>query len=284
MKFDLGRIAREFAEGTLVIKRVYLGVLKADVYYPENDADDPIAVSGLLFAIKGKATFEFDDGIYRVEGGKVLHGASGMRLRHRVKDDLEYALIHYELSTSSAEASSEGNVPNHKTSYQFEYGDNPVLIEKLFLLNQAWNMPGDLSAIRCKELFFGILHEMLCTAQTGRVQENRSEIDGMIAFIHQFYREHHSVESLAERCGMKAKRFSYMFNKYTGRFPIDYLIRHRLDRARQLLISSNYAIMRVAENAGYSDAHYFGRLFKKYEGCSPGEYRNRSHDRPQPFR
>lgn len=52
MKFDLGRIAREFAEGTLVIKRVYLGVLKADVYYPENDADDPIAVSGLLFAIK----------------------------------------------------------------------------------------------------------------------------------------------------------------------------------------------------------------------------------------
>lgn len=74
MKFNLGRIAGEFAEETLVIKRVYLRVLKSDVYYPKNDADDPIAVSGLPFATKGKATFAFDDGIYRVEGGKVLHG------------------------------------------------------------------------------------------------------------------------------------------------------------------------------------------------------------------
>lgn len=117
-----------------------------------------------------------------------------------------------------------------------------MLIETLFLLNQAWNMPGDLCAIRCKELFFGILHKILCTAQSGRVQENRSEIDGMIAFIHQFDKEHHSVESLAARCGMTAKSFSYMFNKHTRQFPINYLIRHRLDRAKQLLISSDYAI------------------------------------------
>ncbi|WP_138754491.1 helix-turn-helix domain-containing protein [Paenibacillus sinopodophylli] len=284
MKIDFNAIAKEFAEGALVIKRVYLGVLKSNVYYPENDADEPIAVSGLLFAIKGKATFEFDDMVYVVEGGKAVNGAAGMRLRHCVEEDLEYALVHYELLAPNSATLSESDTPCHMTSYLMEYGDNPVMAEKLYLLNQAWNTPSDIALIRCKELFFGILHEMLSTAQAGRVQENRSEIDGMIAFIHRFYMENHSVESLAARCGMKAKRFSYLFNKYTGRFPIDYLIRHRLDRAKQLLASSDYAIVRVAESVGYSDTHYFGRLFKKYEGCSPGEYRSRLGNRPHLFR
>ncbi|MFD2329084.1 helix-turn-helix domain-containing protein [Cohnella sp. GCM10020058] len=116
------------------------------------------------------------------------------------------------------------------------------------------------------------------------MQANRSEIDAIISYMQRFYMENHTVESLAERCGIKAKRFSYLFSKYTGSFPIDYLIRHRLDRAKQLLAASDCAIFQVAESVGYADTHYFSRLFKKYEGCSPGEYRNRLGNRPLLFR
>lgn len=51
------------------------------------------------------------------------------------------------------------------------------------------------------------------------------------------YMDNHTVESLAARCGMEAKRFSYLFHKYMDMFPIEYLIRYRIFRAKQLLAS-----------------------------------------------
>ena len=67
VKNDIDGIAREFAEGPLTIKAVYLGALKPNVSYPENTSDEPITFSGLLFAIIGKATFKFNDRVYEVE-------------------------------------------------------------------------------------------------------------------------------------------------------------------------------------------------------------------------
>jgi AraC-like DNA-binding protein len=284
VKKDVDGIAREFAEGSLTIKNVSLGALKLNVSYPENTSDDPISFSGLLFVIKGKATFKFDDIVYELTAGHAVHGAAGMQLRHHVKgpEDLEYLLVHYELWEPGSEIARDRRYD--KTSYLLNYGDHAAMTEKMYLLNQAWHTPGNITSVRCKELFFGILHDMLSAARGGSVQPNHGDIEGIIAYIQIFYMENHSVESLAARCGMKAKRFSYLFNKYTGRFPIDYLIRHRLDRAKQLLAASDCAIYQVAESVGYADTHYFSRLFKKYEGCSPGEYRSRLGNRPLLFR
>ncbi|THF81635.1 AraC family transcriptional regulator [Cohnella fermenti] len=284
MKNDVEAIAREFAEGVLTIKAVHLGAMKPNVHYPENTSDEPIALSGLLFVIRGRAMFKFDGKAYELKAGKAVHGAVGMKLRHQVTgpEDLEYLLVHYELWEPGSE--SQNGIRYNRTSYMMNYGNQPTTVEKMYLLNQAWNTPGQLTSVRCKELFFGLVHDMLSAARGGSVQVHRGEIDDVVSYIQRFYMEPHTVDSLAARCGMNAKRFSYLFNKYTGMFPIDYLIRHRLDRAKQLLATSDCAILQVAGSVGYADTHYFSRLFKKNEGCSPGEYRRRLGNRPLPFR
>ncbi len=70
-----------------------------------------------------------------------------------------------------------------------------------------------------------------------------------------------------------------MFQKETGLTPRAYLLWQRMQLAQNLLDSgisnkfSNYTISQIAEACGYSDPLYFSRVFKKYFGVSPSEYK-----------
>lgn len=65
-----------------------------------------------------------------------------------------------------------------------------------------------------------------------------------------------------------------LFKQQVGITPKDYLINIRLNKAKELLITSEYTINEIAEIVGYEDALYFSRLFKKRIGMSPTQYKN----------
>uniref|UniRef100_UPI000A7BF186 helix-turn-helix transcriptional regulator n=1 Tax=Clostridium sp. NkU-1 TaxID=1095009 RepID=UPI000A7BF186 len=56
---------------------------------------------------------------------------------------------------------------------------------------------------------------------------------------------------------------------------IEYVTRTRIKNARRFLEDSRYSIKEVCIMSGYSDPNYFSRIFKKYEGMTPSEYRER---------
>ena len=56
--------------------------------------------------------------------------------------------------------------------------------------------------------------------------------------------------------------------------PLEYLTELRMERARQLIISSSMRIKDIAEWCGYTDSYYFSRCFKKYYGVSPEMFRS----------
>lgn len=60
--------------------------------------------------------------------------------------------------------------------------------------------------------------------------------------------------------------------KYIDDF-IDYLTNYRMEKAKQLLISADSLIYEISEAVGYSNSNYFSKLFKKYTGVSPEEYK-----------
>jgi transcriptional regulator GlxA family with amidase domain len=63
------------------------------------------------------------------------------------------------------------------------------------------------------------------------------------------------------------------FKKATGLSPLQYLQGIRLEKAKELLKTSNLAISEVAYSVGYPDSAYFSALFKRVVTISPGEYR-----------
>ena len=69
---------------------------------------------------------------------------------------------------------------------------------------------------------------------------------------------------------------SKIFKEETGESPINYLIKIRLEKARDILLkSSDSTIKNIANEVGYEDAYHFSKLFKKYYGISPLYYRKR---------
>jgi len=82
-----------------------------------------------------------------------------------------------------------------------------------------------------------------------------------------------SVEDMACKHNLSVSHFSNLFRKATGMPPIDYFIHLKMQKACQLLYANDQKIKTVAAHLGYEDPYYFSRIFKKYIGSSPEQYR-----------
>jgi transcriptional regulator GlxA family with amidase domain len=66
-----------------------------------------------------------------------------------------------------------------------------------------------------------------------------------------------------------------LFKQNTGLTPNDYLQRLRIAKARELLTTTSQSVTEIAFAAGFASSQYFSRVFRKYTGQMPSEYRRR---------
>lgn len=83
-----------------------------------------------------------------------------------------------------------------------------------------------------------------------------------------------SLEQIADALHISASHLSRTFKKAAGISLTDYINQFRINRAKELLRSTDIYIYAVSEMVGYHDATYFSSMFKKLVGVSPSEYRN----------
>ncbi|MBQ8306299.1 MAG: response regulator [Blautia sp.] len=84
-----------------------------------------------------------------------------------------------------------------------------------------------------------------------------------------------SLQETASAVGLSPNRFSTLFSHELGMTFIEYLINKRMERACELLMTTDLKSFEVAYRSGYNDPHYFSATFKKSMGMSPTEYRQR---------
>ena len=94
------------------------------------------------------------------------------------------------------------------------------------------------------------------------------------------YMEEHLGEGImrddvAEVCHMSPTHFSRTFRDQVGRTFVDVLNRMRVDQAAELLVRTDKELALIALECGFNDQSYFTKVFRKYKGKPPGEYRRR---------
>ncbi|WP_308634824.1 AraC family transcriptional regulator [Paenibacillus silvisoli] len=100
------------------------------------------------------------------------------------------------------------------------------------------------------------------------------QIKQAIRWLSYQYAQPVSIEDLSRSLGYHRTHLSKMFKQATGISPMQFLLKVRMERARELLYGQNHlSIDQVASSVGYPDALYFSKQFRKTFGCSPSEYR-----------
>jgi two-component system response regulator YesN len=87
------------------------------------------------------------------------------------------------------------------------------------------------------------------------------------------------MNGVAAKFNLSSSHFSTVFSQEVGETFRDYLNTLRIDRARELLRTTNLKCSEIAYQCGYNDSHYFSTVFKKKTGFSPQQFRGQSQDR-----
>ena len=80
---------------------------------------------------------------------------------------------------------------------------------------------------------------------------------------------------MVERSGLTERTFKRRFARATGLSPMEYIHTLRLEEAKQMLEGGDLPVEAVANEVGYEDASFFGRLFRRKVGLTPAQYRKR---------
>ena len=91
--------------------------------------------------------------------------------------------------------------------------------------------------------------------------------------IEQRYMEPLTVRILAHSCSMSENAFTRAFKRVYGCTPVQYLIKVRLEEAKELLATTDRSFDDIAKSCGFKSAKYFGDMLKKNEHVTPRELR-----------
>jgi AraC family transcriptional regulator len=95
----------------------------------------------------------------------------------------------------------------------------------------------------------------------------------MLEFIDTNYSRDLSLTELAAVAGMSTFHFAREFKRATGTSPHQYLLKIRIERAKELLSKSEMPLVDVGFQSGFSHQSHFSRLFRKLTGTTPQSYR-----------
>jgi transcriptional regulator GlxA family with amidase domain len=108
---------------------------------------------------------------------------------------------------------------------------------------------------------------------------NRQAGDPVIARCQQWIAEHYDEESpvsaMVQMSGLAERSFKRRFARATGMSPLEYVHTMRLEEAKHLLETGDASVEAIANEVGYEDASFFGRLFRRKVGITPAQYRRR---------
>lgn len=153
-----------------------------------------------------------------------------------------------------------------------EYGEVKNLLD--IIVNEFNNKNAGWQSV--VKSYFILLTVYLSRIYNFKDIDNRSSaiyIAKPIAYIEEHFREPISLSELADMANISLRHFTRLFRNTYHMTPISYINSLKLNYACGLLKNTTMSISEVSYSSGFSDSNYFSRIFKKFFGKTPVEYR-----------
>ena len=134
----------------------------------------------------------------------------------------------------------------------------------------------------CRNLIAGMWYAMAVnlriesTSNQGEPSPGLSEkrLKDMLSFIHENFRSEITVEDIARSANISKSECFRCFRTLISSKPLTYLNEYRLKKAAELLLNTDMQITEVCFASGFNHISYFGKVFRKYYGVTPKQFRH----------
>jgi AraC family transcriptional regulator len=96
---------------------------------------------------------------------------------------------------------------------------------------------------------------------------------GVVEVVQAKIDEDLTLEQMADSVNLSVAHFSQMFRRSTGQSPHQFVLRSRVERAKEILRAADSRVLDVAVACGFKTQQHFARVFRQLCGVSPTEYR-----------
>ncbi len=148
------------------------------------------------------------------------------------------------------------------------------------LLGANYSSFADLARIDTEEelcsWLVAMLERMMDAIKANRQYPSSVLVGAALKYMQVHLQEELSRDVVADVACLSPSHFSRVVKQTVGQSFTDLLAQMRVDKARELLARSDKSLIQVSLDCGFSDQSYFTKVFQKYTGRTPGEYR-RAH-------
>ncbi len=241
------------------IQRVFDGEFKPGVIAKKDTGRH---CDCFVYFVYGRAEYRFDGYSFTASPQNFIYLAKDSIYEIRVLEKSSFICIDFNFSDATELRKSAAFVSNPQTlKNRFQNTLHVRNAKEPYAFPQAFSHTYSLyaEAVKAEKRLY--------------VKKNRT-VSEMISHICQHYTEHDfTVAKLAEHFGMSETHIRRLFEQSAHTSPLRYIHALRLDKAKNMLLVSNYSITEIAFSVGFEDPYYFSRFFKRETGMSPSEYR-----------
>lgn len=109
--------------------------------------------------------------------------------------------------------------------------------------------------------------------EASAVKPENPNITLMTDYIENHYQDNLTVDDIATAACLSPGYAGRIFKDQMGMPIMDYVLKVRIDKSKKLLLNPHYQIQAIAKNVGYGDAGYYTKVFRKFEGITPTQFR-----------
>lgn len=179
------------------------------------------------------------------------------------------------------EMADEAGVPRSKGLYAANFGGRDLVMFGLAqALAAAMERPGDGTAMFSDCIALAFFAHIVRTYGGITAEGNNArgglapwQLQRALDFIEGNLARDPSISQIADECGLSASYFVRAFKQATGVPPHRWLIKRRVELAKELLQDPDQKLSNIALLCGFVDQSHFTRVFSRSEGCSPGRWR-----------
>lgn len=156
--------------------------------------------------------------------------------------------------------------------------NNQEIFKLIQRVIELWESPKSdmLTLLQQKALMMQILHSIIQGVAQTKSRVHR-QLQKAVQYIHENYNRRISLEHLSKLSLLSVFYFERVFKKTYAVSPIKFQMQIRMNKAKEMMLESNYYLSDIAEKVGYSSVHAFSKAFKKMEGLSPSEFISAHH-------